>query len=343
MSVQIQFRRGTAAEWASANPILAAGEPGVATNTGVLKIGDGATAWNSLAALPVGSAFTSLDLTATSDPGNASASHLSFYTKALAGRVLPKIVGASGMDTPLQPMFARNKVGLFCPPGNATTASVLGAYTAPTATGTATARNVATTNLFTRMRRLGYVSSTTAGNLAGPRVAVAQVTTGTGSNNGCGFFKVCRFGISDAVLVSGARTFVGISSNTGAPTNVEPNTLTNSVGVGNGAADTNLKLFYGGSAAQTPIDLGANFPANTINTDVYELALYAPTATADIYYEVTRLNTGHVTSGMLSNGGGVSLPAATTLLTYLQAWRSNNATAAAVGLDIMSDYVETDF
>jgi len=46
---------------------------------------------------------------------------------------------------------------------------------------------------------------------------------------------------------------------------------------------------------------------------------------------------------MLLNGGGVSLPAPTTLLTYLQAWRSNNATAAAVGLDIMSDYVETDY
>lgn len=45
----IEFRRGTASAWSSANPTLAAGEPGYETDTGKLKIGDGATAWNSLA------------------------------------------------------------------------------------------------------------------------------------------------------------------------------------------------------------------------------------------------------------------------------------------------------
>ncbi len=45
----IQWRNGTAAEWASANPILRAGEPGYETDTGKYKIGDGVTAWNSLA------------------------------------------------------------------------------------------------------------------------------------------------------------------------------------------------------------------------------------------------------------------------------------------------------
>lgn len=45
---QIQLRRGTAAAWTSANPVLAAGEAGFETDTGKLKIGDGATAWTSL-------------------------------------------------------------------------------------------------------------------------------------------------------------------------------------------------------------------------------------------------------------------------------------------------------
>jgi hypothetical protein len=44
----IQFLRGTAAAWTSANPTLAAGKPGFETDTGQLKIGDGSTAWNSL-------------------------------------------------------------------------------------------------------------------------------------------------------------------------------------------------------------------------------------------------------------------------------------------------------
>lgn len=45
---QIQIRRGTAAQWTSANPTLASGEFGYETDTGKFKIGDGSTAWNSL-------------------------------------------------------------------------------------------------------------------------------------------------------------------------------------------------------------------------------------------------------------------------------------------------------
>jgi hypothetical protein len=44
----LQFRRGTAALWASANPVLAAGEFGFETDTNKGKIGNGTTAYNSL-------------------------------------------------------------------------------------------------------------------------------------------------------------------------------------------------------------------------------------------------------------------------------------------------------
>lgn len=45
---QIQVRRGTAAQWTSANPTLAAGEWGYETDTNKVKIGTGSTAWTSL-------------------------------------------------------------------------------------------------------------------------------------------------------------------------------------------------------------------------------------------------------------------------------------------------------
>ncbi len=48
MSVRIMFRRGTAAEWASNNPVLASGEVGYETDTNKLKVGTGSLAWNSL-------------------------------------------------------------------------------------------------------------------------------------------------------------------------------------------------------------------------------------------------------------------------------------------------------
>jgi hypothetical protein len=44
----LQVRRGTAAQWATANPTLASGEAGYETDTNRLKYGDGSTAWNTL-------------------------------------------------------------------------------------------------------------------------------------------------------------------------------------------------------------------------------------------------------------------------------------------------------
>ena len=44
----ITWRHGTAAAWTTANPVLAAGEIGVETDTSKAKLGDGTTVWSSL-------------------------------------------------------------------------------------------------------------------------------------------------------------------------------------------------------------------------------------------------------------------------------------------------------
>lgn len=46
MAVQIQFRRDTAANWTSVNPILAQGEMGIETDTDQFKIGNGIDTWS---------------------------------------------------------------------------------------------------------------------------------------------------------------------------------------------------------------------------------------------------------------------------------------------------------
>lgn len=48
MASIIQVRRDTAANWTSANPILAQGEPGFEIDTGKLKFGNGSSTWNTL-------------------------------------------------------------------------------------------------------------------------------------------------------------------------------------------------------------------------------------------------------------------------------------------------------
>jgi hypothetical protein len=49
MSSKILFRRDTAANWTSANPVLDQGEMGLEYDTNKFKVGNGVTAWTSLA------------------------------------------------------------------------------------------------------------------------------------------------------------------------------------------------------------------------------------------------------------------------------------------------------
>ena len=277
-----------------------------------------------------------LILTGTT-PTTPPAGSLKHFVKNVAGRILPAVVGSSGLDVSLQPHIGRNKIGRWTPGGNATTAPLGDGITAPTAIGTATARNVATTNLLNSMRRLGYVSAATAAALCGIRTGVAQFWRGNAANLG-GFHFITRFAISDAATVAGARMFVGLSATVAAPTNVEPNTLANTVGVAQISTSTNLQIITRDATAAQTIDLGVNFPCVAALGHVYELALFAPPGGSSIGYRVENLSTGSVAQDTLTT----NIPVNTTLM-GITMWRTNNASNVSVGLDLISMYVETDY
>ncbi len=93
-----------------------------------------------------------------SSPVTPASDNVKLFAKKVSGRMFPAMLGPLGMDAILQPSMWRQKIALWNPPGNGTSVPGVFGMTAPTAVGTATARTVATTNLFTRTRRLGYVS-----------------------------------------------------------------------------------------------------------------------------------------------------------------------------------------
>jgi len=275
----------------------------------------------------------------SSDPAAPSAGNLKTFAKTIAGYTAPAFLNATQNVTMLQPAFANKRITTIGFHPNATTVT---SYNTSPFTGSVTPVAPTTTNLFTRAVRGNLVSTTVAGTFGNYYYTNPSFTLGSATSPAYGgFYYVLRFGISDTV--ANPRTFVGLSNLTGAPSNVEPSTLTNSIGVGQGAANTNLFVYYGGSAAQTPIDLGASFPTNTSSTDWYEFTLFAPpTSNNTVYYQVIRLNTGDKASGTLTGTAGTALPSNTILLAPRN-WRTNNATAAAVTLALGSMYLETDY
>lgn len=260
---------------------------------------------------------------------------LTTYSRDVGGRNMFSQLGKSGVYYSFQPHIARNKIFLFTANGNSTATSVIGG-TAPSTSGTATTRIVATTNRFSWFRRIGFVTNNNNNSSAGVRNATLQYGIGNISGTG-GFHFIARFGISDATLSTGSRLFVGMTASTAVLGNADPSTFTNIIGVGMDAADTTLQIMHNDAAGTaTKVNLGAFFPEST-NTDMYELVLFCAPNGLEISYQVTNLSTGIETRGDILN----NIPLNTQLLAW-QLWRHNATTGQAVGLDVSSVYIETD-
>jgi len=281
-----------------------------------------------------------LDYSAT--PATPGADQLSLVGNSIAisgGRVWPRIHGEDGIFTSLQAHLGRNSVVWAQAVGGVTTAIAPVGGVALTASGTATARTFATTNRLTRAKRIGYVSSAVAGNTAG---LTNTVSTGSfytlGGAAGGGFLAIFRFAVSDASLVSGAHAMIGLRGANNILTTTNPNTIINSISVAQTNGSTNWMICYGGSAAQTPINTGMAIN----NTDFLEFTLYArPDVNNSVAWRLENISTGVVANGVLTGTSGTALPATATGLGPI-IWRSNNATAAAVGIDIAGYYMESD-
>ena len=276
--------------------------------------------------------------TTTATPASPSTGLVKFFGRDLAKRALAAMVGPAGIDTALQPFLGRNKVGYWTSVGNTVTTPVIAIGIAlPTGLGTATARNVATTSLLATTKRLAYVSAATAASVCGFRSAVPQFFRGLSSPTRGGFFQVTRFAVSDAVLVAGARAFVGMRSTTTAPSDADPSTFTNIIGVGHDAADVNWQVMHN-DAAGTATKVDTGIPVN--NTSLLDLVLFSPPLSSSVFVRFDDHSAGVTFEVELTS----DLPADSQLLTTMNAFRGNGpAGAAAVALDLVSHYVETDF
>lgn len=280
----------------------------------------------------------SLQLTSDVTPVTpTSATAMGLFAENYASRNIPSYVNSVDVATPLQSHIGHKSVYSWAAVANSTSFTVFGS-SQPSKTGTLAARVVATTNLFTSMRRIGITSG--AGTGSSLNLYAPDLTFWLGDAAGLGgFYAVFRFGVSDPATVANARMFVGLYANSSTIGNVNPSTLVNMVGIGCEAGATTLSIYTNdGSGTASEVSLGANFPSQTLSADVYELILYCTPNATSINYEVTNLSSGASSQGTLTT----QLPANTQLLSP-HFWRNNGTTARAVALDVASLYIETDY
>lgn len=272
-----------------------------------------------------------------------SADQITFVPQRLVatgGRVLPRWRTEDGVNITVQPHWGRNSIVYAQALGGTSAALTWSGLTALSVTGTPTLRSITTTSRLTRAKRLGYVSAATAGSAAGwtnTSNTMCQWTVGGAA--GSGFMFVWRGACSDAALVTGSHMIIGMRASTAAPVvTTDPSTLTNIIALCRTNGSTNWKICYGGSAAQTSIDTGMAVDT----TSLLEFIIFArPDQANHVSWRLENISTGAVAQGDLTGTAGTALPANTTILGPI-IWASNNATAAAVGIDTCSVYIESD-
>lgn len=295
--------------------------------------------WAPLTRVVCDGAGDDLLLTAVTDPLQPSGGLGKPHMESVGGRIMLACrSGHLADDIPshrLQPFIAQANLQVLIAEGAGSNVLSRWGTQVPWTGGTLTGRNWANTNFYTQSKRVGFVSAAGAGSVAYVRHE-AQTWRGNAAGLG-GFHVVIRFAITDGGAVATARMFAGIGANAN-PTDVDPSTLTDIVGIGHNNGDTQLQLYAAGNVAQARTSLGANFPSSTLSTDVYELTLFSAPNGSRIEYLVRRLNTGHTASGTITAGANLIT---SNLSRAPQVWRSNGGTAAAVAFDLMSMYVES--
>ena len=291
-----------------------------------------------------------LQLSGMNDPASPAVGDLRVYAKSNAGRTMLKMKGGNGIDVALQPFLGANRVALYQPTFGSTsitTSTTLGTTiglnhftSGTTASTTATVNESAAGagSLFLSMKRTEIGTSTAASTVGDLRLATLQFMRGStiGSINTGGFYAVGRFGVS--TYQSGARTFAGMAGTASALGNAEITTFTNILGFGCNTADTSFSFIHNDSSGTaTKIALGANYPCNTSDADMYEYRIFVAPAGTTVYYSLARLNTTDFIEGSVTT----DMPAVGQFLTP-HFYIGNNATAARAELDIASMYVETD-
>ena len=202
MADLIQLRRDTAANWTSANPVLSQGEQGYETDTGKMKIGDGSTAWSSLAYFVDPSSYaTSSDITTAVAP---KANTADLATVATTGAYSDLTGTPTGLATET---YVDTAVGLKANTADLATVATTGAYSDLTGTPTVPA---ALTDLNITDGTAGQVLSADGD---GTYTFIDAASGGSGGSGGtASFTSTTDLTAGDLVALSTSGTVSGIST-----------------------------------------------------------------------------------------------------------------------------------
>jgi hypothetical protein len=339
MSTRIQLRRGISTEWFNTNPVLTEGEPGVETDTGFIKIGDGVKNYNSLpyASTALGSSVAGLQIITTGEPIAPPDGVLQLYAKNVGGRSMLTQKNHNGLDMILQPHIGSNIIQLVTCNTGSTTPAVLNCSVGTSGSAGYIPPSVSNSGC------ISYATPATANQSSYIQTGSNCFMRGDEGKPG-GFHFRSRFFLPDASYNTtgagiGSYLAIGMSSTTNLAIAGDDNITSGANALFKRVSTPTLHesnwYFHTGDntlVGQTKVDTGLPFSANSS----YYIEIYIAPGSDTIYWSIINESTGGKASGSTST----TLPPMYTLMKPVLAIKTLNAVVRKIAL--CSFYVESD-
>lgn len=272
------------------------------------------------------SAYT---LTAISTPSAPPLGNAVFFSRALAGRSVPRWIGGSGLDTAVQPSLWGNGIVMWLPGTGTTVAINFGVSWTVRATQAHPA--IADTNVMTAMRRATFTTTTTAGNQSGTR------STAQAAIRNRGFFFVARFGI--LTYTSTMQVIVGMNGASGAIAG-EPSAINDCIAMTKDSGETTWQVLTRDTSAARKTSTGRTTAA-AANAEVFDFFAFCKPSDSKITVRVEDIATPAVV--LADTDKSSNLPTgATALYAHAECRNSAGGAGSAVAMFLSKMYIETD-
>lgn len=282
---------------------------------------------------------------AISNPSVPASGKLRVYAKSMSGRIVPKWMPPSGIDTPFQSALYGNNILMYLP-NTGTTAGL--SYGAPWAVGTTIAHPAPTAGMYTQIKRTTSTNVVTTTNqvlgVSSIVATAAQFWVGNSAGLG-GFFFFARFGIETLTAGSpnATRLFVGLQSGTTSVLASDTIPAISCVGLWHDTTDganvINLLTKDGVTATKNALTGSPTTPYST--GQGYDFYMYCKPGDSTIYYRLDNLNTG---ATLVDSFVTTTIPNNAVFMGPVCGMSNGtaNIVASTVGIGVNRIYVESD-
>ena len=288
------------------------------------------------------------DMSTISDPSAPSDGTLRMWAKKIAQRHMLKVMGPSGVDSPLQTALFQNRILMYVPStGTTGTGSGTGLGPVWTSGGTVSHPTPSSTSpaIANQMRRTRYANVvTTTNQTLGIKAAAADTLNywiGNAAGLG-GFFYAARF-IVELIPAATVRIFAGLTASSSTYVVASDTVLNNTCGLWHDTTDpsSGSGAFNFVTRNTTTTTKQAITLANAIAAgNTYDFYMFCPPNSSTLYWRLDDI----VNAVSYENSTSTTLPANTAFMGPQCAMSNGtaNTTVTTVAIGVAGVYTESD-